>query len=323
MQHIDERLMLKDSINAKNAYSATSLWADTEVIGGYDLNYSLNGKSTLGKTLFTKRNTVPIGGVQNVMELLFGVQGPIIIPTLYDQHGIGLPNSPASVTKYKTPKGEKNVIYPYGRELCLFGVGITGTAENTLTEYPVDYRENDITMEKRNTDGTTLTGIQLPFRYTKVDLSPEDKKKYYGKLRTSTGETAFYLKSFERDVRIKHIWKSANILETDDDQEEVEVTNDDVWDLERSDKVSTFAECIIRITKKDLREYFIATDQADQMRFNSIALYTGRYVETTDRTGVVTSADYEDVRLFSKVNIPMEPMKLEKDFYAIYRVYGR
>ena len=103
----------------------------------------------------------------------------------------------------------------------------------------------------------------------------------------------------------------------------VEVTNDDVWDLERSDKVSTFAECIIRITKKDLREYFIATDQADQMRFNSIALYTGRYVETTDRTGAVTSADYEDVRLFSKVNIPMEPMKLEKDFYAIYRVYGR
>ena len=71
MQHIDERLMLKDSINAKNAYSATSLWADTEVIGGYDLNYSLNGKSTLGKTLFTKRNTVPIGGAQNVMELLF------------------------------------------------------------------------------------------------------------------------------------------------------------------------------------------------------------------------------------------------------------
>lgn len=323
MRKINDRLMFDDSVKQLNSYSATSLWADTEVVCGYDLNYSLNGKSTLGTTLFTKKNTVPIGGVQTVMEELFGTPGPIIIPTLYDQHGIGLPNSAPSTIKYKTPKGEKSVIYPYGYEICLFGVGITGTAESTLTEYPVDYRENDITMTKRNSDGTSLTGIQLPLRYTKVDLSPEDRKKYYGKLSTSTGETAYYLKSFERDVRIKHIWKSANILETDDDREEVEVTNDDVWDLERSDKVSTFAECIIRLTKKDLREYFIATDQPDKVRFNSIALYTGRYVETVDKAGIVTSADYSDVRLFSKVNIPTEPMKLEKDFYAIYRVYGR
>jgi hypothetical protein len=70
----------------------------------------------------------------------------------------------------------------------------------------------------------------------------------------------------------------------------------------------------IQINKKDLKEYFDAIDEEDKTRFNTLALYTGRYNRDAD--------DFEDVRMFSKLCINPEFMTLTKDLDFIYRIYG-
>ena len=58
---------------------------------------------------------------------------------------------------------------------------------------------------------------------------------------------------------------------------------------------------------------------------NSIALYSAVYddgakLNPADKNEL--KGDYADIHLFSKLNIPTEPMSLTKDMHIIYRVYG-
>ena len=286
-----------------------------ELIFGHDLK-NVNGVSQLGEVLFRKKNMIVLGGIQDVFYNMWHVtKNGVKIPTFYDMMQVGLPNTTPSQITYETPYGPKQVIYEYGREVFGFVIGITGTVENTITEYPVNYRENSITMEKHFTDGSYLDGIQIPFRFTSATLTNTDQKKYFGKKTFSDGRTAYYFKTFEQLPQIKHIWKSSNMIETDDeDAEEILATDTDIWNLERPDQCSSCVEMLLRIKSKDMKEWFLANDQADTTRFNCIGLVSGRYNPEYD--------DYEDVTLTTKLNIPLEPMKSNKDYWGIYRVYG-
>ena len=145
---INESMIFNDHISE----GKSGLWARTEVIGGYgDFNINPNGKSSLGEQIFRQSNIVPIGGVSYVMQNLFGVnENQIDIPTLYEETGIGLTNSTPPTETYKTPNGNKAIIYRKGHFVQLFGVGITGTAENDVTIYKPDYRENSINLSKNS-----------------------------------------------------------------------------------------------------------------------------------------------------------------------------
>ena len=65
----------------------------TEILAGYDYT-TFNGISSLGETVFKEENMVPIGGCQYSFESLFGIKGPLNVPTLYETSGgtIGLPD---------------------------------------------------------------------------------------------------------------------------------------------------------------------------------------------------------------------------------------
>lgn len=313
------------------------LWAKTVVMGSYDdVEFDENGiahfvkntpigVSSLGETIFQKEkgscafrdsNTVPLGGCQYAMEQIFGVSGDQIpVPTMYSANGIGLPNSLAPSETYMTPKGDNNIVYRYGHRVQLFGIGITGTAENDITVHPVDYRENNIELNRVTKDGLTLTGTMLPFRYTAETLSALERKQYFGKKRSSSGETAYYLKTFESEPVIKHIWKTG-----DDVDNETLVSSADVWQNNLGmNAVESFTECVLRITKKDVKEWFISIGQEDRTRITTIALFNGRFVKNTSDPG--DYGDYQDVRMFSKLNIPTEYLSLTKDLNIIYRVY--
>lgn len=310
----DDRLHLHDKVQNKSGF-----WAKTEIIAGYgNIINPMMGKSTLDEVIFTGHNTVPLGGVQYVMERLFGVRGPISVPTLYrpsadEITGIGKPDSNYPTETYKDPSGDKRVIYRPGHLVNLFGIGITGHAENDVTVYPVDYRENSITINKTTADGTVVTGTMIPFRHTSEELNEVDAKKYFGKL-VKDGTTSYYLKKFEQDAAIKHIWKTG-----EDDENETEVSQDEVWQNNvGSNIVETYAEFILKVSKKDVKEWFKSIDQSDRSRITTFALYSGEYVVDEGET----YGDYRDVYMFSKFNMPTEYLSLSKDLNIIYRVYG-
>lgn len=295
------------------------LFARTEVIGGYgDVQINPTGKSTLGEQIFNTHNIVPIGGTSYALQHLFGVpETQIDIPTMHELHGIGAEDSQPTTETYKTPDGTGVTVYRYGHFVQLFGIGITGSSENDIDIYPCDYRENTIEIDKVNADGLEIRGHMLPFRYTGAALDSDESKRYFGKKQDpATGITSYYLKKFETDVVIKHIWKTG-----EDVDNEILVPSSDVWEnVSGLNVVETFAEIILKITKKDVKEYFRdKLEQPSRCRFNTLALFNGRF--TKPSTNDTVYGDYEDVRLFSKLCINPEYLDLNKDLNIIYRIY--
>lgn len=299
--------------------SKGGLWARTEVIGGFgDFVHSQSpfGKTTLTDVSWHEENMVVIGGVQYAFEQIFGEKGEQIpIPTLYSETGIGHEDSLPPTDTFDTPDGKKNIIYRPGNRVWLFGCGITGTAENDVTVHPTDYREKSINMAKVTSDGLTLRGTMIPFRYTAAQLNELDRKQYFGKKQSDDLTTGYYLKRFEQPAQIKHIWKTG-----EDVEEETLVSPSDVWENNAGlNAVESFTEILLRISKKDIKEWFINLEQKERTRINTIALFTGEFYRS-DESDI--DGDYRDVRLFSKLNIPVEFLVLNKDLNIIYRVYG-
>lgn len=323
-----DSLNLHDS-NGNVAFpkSHSSLWAKTEVLCSHaDVVLNPTGKASFAPGCpFTKSsNMVPISGVQYVMEQLFGIRDSVEIQTLYSSDGIGKLNSTnptdTDAFAYDTPEGTKKaVIYRPGHLVQLFGIGITGTAENDITVYPVDYKETSMNISRQisssNSDiALTLTGTMIPFRYTTEELSVVERQQYFGKKAMDDGFTAYYLKRFEAEPVIKHVWKTGYSITDDETEIPVDFVN-------YSNAIESFTEIVLKISTKDVKDYFTYIEQSDKTRINTIALFNGKYVynKDTDLNGV---GDYQDVRLFSKLNIPVEYLSMNKDLNIIYRVYG-
>ena len=319
---VNDKFIANDGIGGINMpkLHQSGLWAKTEVLGGYgNISKGRNGLSTLDEVIFTQHNIVPIGGCSYAMQKLFEIpEEQIEIPTLYSETGIGLPDTSPPTETFKTPIGPRAIQYRHGHYVCLFGVGITGTAENDVTVYDPDYREYTINIHKVTKDGLTVTGKMLPFRYTADQLSTTERLQYFGKFVDDKDVTGYYLKTFESIATIKHIWKTGE--EVLDEEEEELVSSSDVWEnVSGLNAVESCTEIILKVGKKDLKEWFIAQEQEDRTRLNTIALFDGRFVK--DESDPTDDGDYEDVRMFSKLCINPEYLTLNKDLNIIYRMY--
>lgn len=341
-----------------------TLWRRTEVLcSNGEVVFNPKGKSSFaaGCPFTVSENMVPIGGVQYTMQQLFSVRNTkddtlLTIPTLYDLTSnptkwgnpntypapVGRPNSgisddstnpnetyiqPPKVRVDGTLDPEPSIkVAPYriGHRVQLFGIGITGTAENDITVYPVNYRENSMDIEIAGEIGQTIRGVMVPFRYTPVELTdgshpltPAERTQYFGKMvDTENGITSYYLKKFDVEPVIKHVWKSGEDMEND---EENQVDENDVWaNTTNMNAIESFTEIILKITKKDAKEWFAAMNEEDRARVNTIALFSGEYVKNDSSD----DGDFQDVMMFSKLNIPVEYLTMSKDLNIIYRVYG-
>lgn len=324
--------ILSDHINPNGHFEdEVGLWAKTEIIAGYGYHHSKDPfkLSYLDEEIFEpQHNMVPISGVQSIFQMLFGVKGPINIETMYAKHGIGLPDE-ASTPSFLVPVNQdieggatlRNAMYETGHLCQLIGVGITGTAENNVTVHKVGYRETDIEMTVKTADGN-VDAIMLPFRYTESELDPNERQMYFGKkLDPDTGKTGYYLKRFESFPEIKHIWRSSD-EQPGKKVNEVEATNNTIWDKSRDDALKSIVEIHFKIAEADIKEWFqYKLDQPEAARINTIALFDGRYSEL-GKSEQDQFGDYCNVRLFSKLNIPTENLSLAKDLEFIYRIYG-
>ena len=328
---LSENLGRTDKIVPMPKLHRSGIHQRTRIMGGYDFSRDVNGISSLGEVTFDEENMIPIGGCQYSFEQLLGVKGPLTVPTLYEISGgsVGLPDvtmldyeANGEDIRYYIPalNGEidyKELIHPHGEYVCLFGIGLTGSAMNVLTTPPVDYKEYSIQESLGTEDGQKMTGVMIPFRYTANQLSEAEAVKYFGKTGTWTPSNVenigYYLKKFESDPTINHFWKAAS----DETESTNEVSQNEYYprvNTTNQSTIETYAEMVLKITPKDVKEWFDATSNIDETRINTIALFTGRYNKI--------SGDYENVRLFSKLTFQVNPLSLTKDFVIIYRIYS-
>lgn len=294
----------------KNGSAHSTLWARTEVIGGYGRYTDNKGISQLGEVIFKQSNMVPIGGVQYAMEKLFNVRGPIVTGYISspgsEEGGRGV-GSPSTTQEYPE--------FPYSPEhcICLFGCGIGGAGENSTSAFDVDYKIRDLT-----------TPIPFIFREEGEVLNDAEQTQYFGKkseqLEDGRVMQAYYLKRFlgsdgtkaNRGVQIKHLWMDGI---NDEDGTNVAEGSETVFNSQRTTAIESFAEINLKITKKDFKEYFEAHGMAESARINELALYAAEL-------DVVEGDDYKFIKLFSKLNFNTEPLSTTKDLDIIYRVYG-
>lgn len=287
---MNTNISISDKIAVHDIDHSKGLWAKTQILGGYDRYVDDHGVSQLGETVFSRTNMVPLGGVQYVMEQLFKVPGSIPVGYLNAQSAMGY----GSQSNTPAPAG---AVYPATHKVCLFGVGIGGAGSNTTTAYDVKYNERNL-------------ANPVPFKFTTA-LSGTDVGKYFGKKSMTVAgvaDNAYYLKAFDSDPTIKHLWKDGV------DYEDGTEVGSDVFSSTRTDGIQSFTEILMTVTKDDVREWFEANGNIEEMRINEIALFTGVYNSIDD--------DYEKIMMFSKLNIPTEPLSVSKDMNIIYRVFG-
>lgn len=335
-------VLLKDGMNFGDSILSAQtpmpkvqggLWARTQILGGHGIRRTKAGYSVLNEKIFDTHNMVPLGGVQYCMSRLFESDPSITVPTLYDQSGytIGLPNKQIEdydVYDYHVPATSdepqtKTLKYPVGHHVCLFGIGITGTAENNVSLYPVSYTENSMFISKTTTDGALIEGTMIPFRYTSTELSESEQTKYFGRKDMGNGFYAYYLKTFESEPAIRHYYK------TSDDDDYIDAVDNTVWNSVSSHHIDSFAEIVLKINSNDVKQWAEATEGISSAKVNTVALFCADYNEfgysgLSQATGgqVTLPPDYQNVYMFSKLTIPTEPLELNKDLDIIYRVYG-
>jgi hypothetical protein len=240
--------------------------------------------SLTGDKLFEEENQIVLGGALFILEKIFNVEAPIDVAYLNEIMGIGA-NDPI------------DELYPKNTGVCLFGVGVGGCGDASRSVVDVKYYEREIF-------------DMIPFRITDEALSNSEAEKYWFKRYESDGKISYFLKSFEHEPEIKVLWKDG---EEGEDGSEVATG---VHNTNRTEPIETFVELILKINKKDCREYFEINGEIEEARINSIGLFTG--ILSTNEKG---EPEYKQVKLFSKLNIPNEMLVLSKDITIVYRIY--
>ena len=249
------------------------------------LKTKIIGLDTLtGEKLFETENQIVLGGALFILEKCFNVEAPIKVDYLNNIMGI---NTGEPIEE----------IYPKETGVCLFGVGVGGCGDASRSVVDVKYYEREIF-------------DMIPFRITDEEFTGADVNKYWFKRYEENGNVSYFLKSFEAKPEIKVLWKDG---EEGEDGSEVA---SGVHNTQRTEPIETFVEMILKINKKDCREYFEINGDIDAARVNSIGLFTG--IMSTNEYG---EPDYKQVKLFSKLNIPNEMLVLSKDITIVYRIY--
>ena len=287
--HLSDKLSGQDLIK-----SGKNVFKRTRVIGGYDAYVDKNGVTRFGEKLFDQSNMIELGGALFVLRKLFNVESPLQVAYLEDiMEGIK-----------RIDETELTALEKFNTDICLFGIGTGGCGEAMTDVKDVYFYEREIK-------------DMIPFRQTEYTLTGEDTEKYWFKKNVvvnGSGKVAYYLKRFESNPTIKVLWKDGEDGEDGSEvQENVHETPEG-----NTTEIETFVEMTLKISKKDVREYFTDAGNIEQARVNSFGLFTGIKHKISEAP---EEYDYRGVQLFSKLNINNEMLLLSKDLTIVYRIY--
>lgn len=245
---------------------------------------SITAIDEFGQVLFEKEeNQVVLGGSLFTLEKVWGVQSPLKVDTLNEIMGIATQGTPVT--------SQKDTF------VCLFGVGYGGCGDTVKSVKDVKYYEREIF-------------DMVPLRVVDGNLTIEEQKQYFFFKQLENSKTAYYLKKFEKTPSISVLWKDG--VEGEDGT----IVEEGVHETQRTEPIETFVEMHLKITKKDVKEYFEMIGKIEEARINSIGLFTGVLSDLGNG-----KFDFKQVKLFSKLNIPNEALTLRKDMDIYYRVY--
>lgn len=254
---------------------------------------SIDALDQFGNVLFTrKQNNVVLGGSIYVLEKLFNVRSALQVASLNDIMSINTANPAFTATD----------IIPKDHFMCLWGAGIGGSGDSIGSVRTVNFYEREIGSKGNSAE-------MVPFRVVPAPLTGTDAEQYFFSKKLNDNSYAYYLKAFQSKPTIKVLWNDGK-----DGEDGTEVTAD-VFNTNRTDGIEVFAEVLLQINKKDIREYFNHIGVIEQARINTIALCCGLKQEIS--SGVY---DYANVTMDTKLNFGNEMLE-NKEITFRYRVF--
>ena len=277
---MDRKKILYDGINARDNFTA------------FDTSIDIRNLET-GEIIFKGlKNKVIISGSSTIARKLFDISGSDSIPT-YN----------ASISNLYTPNIDlQNGVVGIGGaskatkdnpKVLLFCCGQDGCGSENSQVYPVNY-----------TKWISPESL-VPFRYQRVseDISDELRQKYFGRTM-SGGYIAYYFKTFESVPTFVQRYMDGTPIDSS------------VFNSNKTESAETFVEVTMKITKEDMRDFFIATSGIDRAKINCISLCTAYPVVESGYTY------YKDIRPLTRLNFPNEQLiDLTKGIEISYHIY--
>lgn len=254
---------------------------------------SIDAIDQFGNVLFTrKQNNVVLGGSIYVLEKLLNVRSSLQAATLNDIMTINNTN----------PAFTASDVIPQNHYMCLWGAGIGGSGDSIGSVKTVNFYEREIGSRGNSTE-------MVPFRVVDNILTGTDATQYFFRKQMANNQYGYYLKAFQSTPTIKVLWNDGV-----DGEDGTEVTAD-VYNTDRTDAIEVFAEILLQLTQKDIREYFTMLGMIEKSRVNTIALCCG--IKQEIASGVY---DYANVTMDTKLNFGNEMLE-NKDITFRYRIF--
>lgn len=282
----DKRLVMYDGTNTNDNISINN--------SGYTaFNTSIDIKCIeTGEVIFKGlKNKVILPGSGLIARKLFDIETPEITPSYNEAFGTAMytPETDAVPDLPNTSATKSN------HKVLLFCCGTDGCGTENSQVYPVDYRK------------WIRPEDMVPFRFQveNNDLSDDLRQSYFGRTTIDGGYLAYYFKRFEREVKFVQQYVDGTPVDGN------------VYDAVTNTEAETYVELSLRITKEDIRDYFIATTGIDEAKINSISLCSGYPVQDSD--GYMY---FKEIRPLTKLNIPNEQLiDTTKGIEIIYHIY--
>lgn len=242
-----------------------------------------------GETIFKGlHNKVIVGGSGLLARKLFDITTPEVTPTYNERLNIETP-----VGEYTSTIDPRTTATQDNPKVLLFCIGLDGCGTENSQVYPVNYTK------------WIPTDMLIPFRYpiSTNDLSDDLRETYFGRVE-SGDHIAYYFKRFDGEPVLIQQYVDGTPIDNN------------VYESAKTDSAETYVEIVLKITKEDIRDYFIATTGIDSAKINSISLCYAWPVEIDNHLY------FNDIRPITKLNIPNEPMiDITKGIDIIYHVY--
>lgn len=280
---MDKRLAIYDGLDAKDKVGFSTFKTSIDI-------RNLETGEIIFKGL---KNKVIIPGSGLIARKLFDIGTEEVTPSYNEAFGDAM-YTPAT-DEAPTTIDAKTLATVDNHKVLLFCVGIDGCGSENSQVYPVDYRK---WIDPSN---------MIPFRYQLAsnDISDELRETYFGRTEINGGEyLAYYFKRFEGTPTLVQQYIDGTPID------------ENVFVSEKLDSAETYVELNLKITKEDIRDYFIATVGIDEARINSISLCSAYPVE---EDGFLY---FKDIHPMTKLNIPNESLiDITKGIEIIYHIY--